>query len=215
MYIGHFAIAYVLIRLFPGIPPLVPLIGVSFPDILWPVFVFLGFEKAEINPDSPLQKYVRFTSYPYSHSLAVSFIISCTAGLILASAIDPIAGIVFVIASASHWFMDAIVHLGDLPVLGSRRDKKVGLGLWNRPRTAFAIEYIFYASVVLFVMPTAYFLPLLLLGAAGHLLNANSFLGFTRTNPFKSLKLYAIFALIGFIGFSLMANYMVSDIATF
>ena len=73
MYIGHFAIAYVLIRLFPNIPPLVPLIGVSFPDILWPVFIFLGIEKAEINPDSPLQKYIRFTSYPYSHSLVISF----------------------------------------------------------------------------------------------------------------------------------------------
>jgi len=208
MYIGHFAIAYVLIRLFPGIPPLVPLLGVSFPAILWPIFIFLGIEKAEINPDSPLQKYIKFTSYPYSHSLVISFIISCFAGLLLAYGIHPLAGVVFVLASSSHWFLDIIVHLKDLPILGFRPDKKVGLGMWNRPKMAFAIEYIFYTLVVVFFMPANYVLPLIILGTSGHLINANSFLGFIKTNPFKSSKQYAILALIGFIVFSLIANYV-------
>lgn len=208
MYIGHFAIAYILIRLFPDIPPLVPLIGVGFPDILWAILIFLGIEKAEINPGSPLQKYIKFTNYPYSHSLVISFILSCIAGLILAFVFNPLAGILFIIASVSHWFIDIIVHLPDLPVTGFKYDKKVGLGLWNYPKTAFAAEYIFYALVVLLVMPAEYILPLLALGAAGHLLNANTFFGFTRTNPFKSVKLYAAFALIGFIGFSLIVNFV-------
>lgn len=211
MYIGHFAIAYLLIRLVPSVPPLIPLIGVGFPDILWPVLIFLGVEKAEINPNSPLQKDVRFTSYPYSHSLVVSFIISCIAGLALASIINPIAGVVFVIASVSHWFLDAVVHIKDLPISGFRNGKKVGLGLWNRPKMAFVIEFIFYALVVFLVMPKEYILPLLALGTAGHLLNASSFFGFTKTNPFKSIKPYAIFAIIGFIMFSLIANYVLEN----
>jgi hypothetical protein len=211
MYIGHFAIAYLLIRLIPGVPPLVPLIGVSFPDILWPVLIFLGVEKAEINPNSPLQKDVRFTSYPYSHSLVVSFIISCIAGLVIASTINPIAGVVFVIASVSHWFLDAVVHLKDLPITGFRNGRKVGLGLWNRPRMTFAIELIFYALVVLVVMPKAYILPLLVLGTAGHLLNASSVFGFTKTNPFKSIKPYAVFCIIGFVMFSLIGNYVLEN----
>ncbi len=124
MNIGHFAIAYMLIRSFPNTPPLIPLIGVGFPDILWPVFIFLGVENAEINPDS--------------------FIISCIVGLVLASIINPIAGAVFVIASVSHWFLDAVVHLKDLPIIGFRNGKKVGLEMCNHPRMAFAIEYIFY-----------------------------------------------------------------------
>jgi hypothetical protein len=211
MYIGHFAIAYLLIRLAPGVPPLVPLIGVAFPDILWPIFIFLGIEKAEINPNSPLQKDVRFTSYPYSHSLVISFIISCIAGLVLAYTINPIAGAVFVIASVSHWFLDAVVHLKDLPITGLRNGKKVGLGLWNRPVMTFIIEFIFYALVVLLVMPKAYTLPLLILGAAGHMLNGSSVFGFTKTNPFKSIKLYAIFCIIGFVMFSLIANYVLRN----
>ncbi len=211
MYIGHFAIAYLLIRLIPSVPPLVPLIGVGFPDILWPVFIFLGVERAEINPNSPLQKDVRFTSYPYSHSLVVSFVISCIAGLVLASIINPLAGAVFVIASVSHWFLDAVVHLKDLPISGFRNGKKVGLGLWNRPKMAFAIEYILYTLVIVLVMPKAYILPLLVLGTAAHLLNAGSFFGFTKTNPFKSARSYAISALIGFIMFSLIANYVLEN----
>ncbi len=211
MYIGHFAIAYVLFRLAPGIPPLVPLIGVGFPDILWPILVLIGVEKAEINPNSPLQKDVRFTSYPYSHSLVISFIISCVAGLILGFIINPIAGVVFVIASVSHWFLDAVVHLKDLPITGFRNGKKVGLGLWNHPRMTFVIEFIFYALIVLLVMPKAYILPLLVLGSAGHLFNASSVFGFTKTNPFKSIKPYAIFCIFGFVIFSLIANYVLGN----
>lgn len=208
MYIGHFAIAYILIQFFPGVPPLVPLIGVSFPDILWPIFILFGLEKAEINPDSPLQKYVKFTSYPYSHSLVISFIISGSVGLILAYSVSPIAGVLFIIASASHWFLDTIVHLPDLPILGFGHDKKVGLGLWNHPRMAFAIEYIFYALIVLIFMPVNYILLLMVIGTVFHLINANSFLGNSKRNPFKSVKQYAVLCLIGFIGFSLVANYV-------
>ncbi len=72
----------------------------------------------------------------------------------------------------------------------------------------FAIEFIFYAMVVLFAMLKAYILPLLVLGTAAHLLNASSVFGFTKTNPFKSIKPYAIFCIIGFVVFSLIANYV-------
>jgi len=34
MFIGHFAIAYTLMHFFPGVPPLVFLMGVSFPDLI-------------------------------------------------------------------------------------------------------------------------------------------------------------------------------------
>lgn len=210
MYIGHFAVAYILISIFPGVPPLVPLIGVGFPDILWPFFVFFGIEKVEINKDSPLQKYIRFVSYPYSHSLLISFLISCIAGFILGVLISPLAGIVFIAASVSHWFLDAIVHLHDLPVTGVKGGRKVGFGLWEHPRAAFILEYIFYALVTILVMPPAYLTDLLVLGAAGHLLNINSFFGFTKDNPTKSDKAYAVFALIGFIGFSFIANYILT-----
>ncbi|MCK9632257.1 MAG: hypothetical protein M0R30_11540 [Methanoregula sp.] len=101
MFIGHFAVAYLLIALFPSIPPLVILFGVSFPDLLWPVLVITGKEKVTVNPDSPLQNAIGFTSYPFSHSLVTGSLIAAIPGLVIAYFVSPLAGLVFVAASAS------------------------------------------------------------------------------------------------------------------
>ena len=199
-----------LIRLFPYVPPLVLLIGVGFPDILWLILILIGVEHVAVNPNSPLQKYMKFTSYPFSHSLVLTSIIACIPGVVLALTITPLAGVLFVVASASHWFLDTITHLTDLPLTGLRRDKKVGLGLWKYPRTAFALEYLFYAVVTALVMPANVIVPLLVVGAIFHLLNANSFLGLTKTNPFKTDRAYAAITLVGFVGMSLVVNYVLT-----
>ena len=154
MFIGHFAFAYVLIRLFPGVLPMIPLLGVDFPDLLWPFLIISGIEKVSIDPESPLQNHIKFTSYPYSHSLVLGTLIACVVGLGLAYFTSPLAGLVFVAASASHWLLDATVHLKDLPVLGFGPDRKFGFGLWNRPKTAFIIEYLFYAVLTALTFPS-------------------------------------------------------------
>jgi hypothetical protein len=41
------------------------------------------------------------------------------------------SALIFVAASPSHWLLDTIVHLPDLPILGFNKDKKVGFGLWR------------------------------------------------------------------------------------
>jgi hypothetical protein len=200
MFIGHFAVAYLLIALFPSVPPLVILVGVSFPDLLWPVLVLTGKEQVRINPDSPLQNAIGFTRYPYSHSLVTGSLIAAIPGLLIAYLISPVAGVVFVAASASHWLLDVITHLRDLPVLGTDKDIKVGLGLWNYPKSAFVLELAFYTLVVILVVKPALVIPLLLLGLVFHLINANSFLGFIRKNPFTA-RSYAILAFAGFFAF--------------
>ena len=209
MFIGHFAFAYVLIRLFPGVLPIIPLLGVDFPDLLWPFLIISGIEKVSIDPESPLQNHIKFTSYPYSHSLVLGTLIACVVGLGLAYFTSPLAGLVFVAASASHWLLDATVHLKDLPVLGFGPDRKFGFGLWNRPKTAFILEYLFYAFLTALTFPQK-LMPLLVIGAIFHLINANSFLGLTKTNPFKSPSAYAMLALVGILAFSLAANSVIS-----
>lgn len=210
MFIGHFAVAYVLIRLFPGVPPIIPLLGVNFPDLLWPVLVISGIEKVSIDPESPLQDHIKFTYYPYSHSLVLGMLIACILGLGLAYFISPLAGFAFVAASVSHWLLDAIFHLKDLPVLGFGSDRKVGFGLWKHPKSAFIIEYSFYAILTALSIPSK-LIPLLVVGAIFHLLNANSFMGLTKTNPFKSSNAYAMLVLGGILAFSLVANYVIQS----
>jgi hypothetical protein len=123
--------------------------------------------------------------------------------------VSPLAGFVFVIASVSHWLLDATVHLKDLPVLGFGSDRKVGYGLWNLPKTAFIIEYLFYAALTALAFPSK-LRPLLIIGAIFHLINANSFLGLTKKNPIKSARAYAILALLGFLAFSLAVKPVIS-----
>lgn len=201
MFIGHFAVAYAFIHFFPAVPPLVFLVGVSFPDILWPFLVLAGIEKVKIDPGSPLQKNIVFSSYPYSHSLLISTAISGAAGLAIALITTPLAGVLFIACSASHWVLDTLVHQRDLPVLGISHDIKEGLGLWNYPKAAFVIEYVFYCGVTLLVMPFLVAIPLVVIGTIFHLVNANSFFGFTKVNPFKTARAYAIVTLIGFAAF--------------
>jgi len=200
MFIGHFAVAYLLIALFPAVPPLVVLFGVSFPDLLWPFLVLTGKEKVTVSPDNPLQNAIGFTSYPYSHSLVTGTLVATVPGLFIAYFVSPLAGIVFVVASASHWLLDVVTHVKDLPVIGTARDTKVGLGLWNYPKAAFALELLFYVVITAFVVKPAMVIPLLALGCVFHLINANSFLGFSRKNPFTPGS-YAVAALFGFLAF--------------
>lgn len=208
MFIGHFAVAFILAKLFPEVPILVPLTAVSFPDLLWPLLVLAGVEKVRIDPDSPLQMHIGFLKYPYSHSLVLTNVLALVVGVVLAwiSGI-PIVALVFVLGSASHWLLDAVVHLPDLPVLGfSGGDKKVGLGLWRHGPLTFALEFIFYAAVTVTVLPGDLVPGALFLGAVFHLINANSFFGFTKKNPFSNPSVYALLALLGFGLFIFIAS---------
>ena len=200
MFVGHFAIAFLLARSFPEVPLLVPLVAVSFPDLVWPFLVLTGIEKVKIRPDSPLQKYIIFEKYPYSHSLVLTGLLASATGLILALILgNSLVALVFILGSASHWFLDAIVHLPDLPVLGfSGIDRKIGLGLWKNGPQAFILEYVFYAAIIIIILPDSLVPGMLLLGGIFHLVNANTFFGFTRKNPFKTPETYALAALIGF-----------------
>lgn len=212
MFVGHFAVAFLLARLFPSVPFFVALAGVSFPDLLWSVLIFSHIEKVKVNPNSPLQKYLIFTKYPFSHSLVLTNILASIVGVILSLILNDLyVAFVFVLGSASHWMLDTIVHLKDLPVLGfGAKDRKIGVGLWNHGTLAFAVEYVFYAAVTVLAVPLGLIPIALLLGAAFHLLNANSFFGFTKNNPFdSSSNVYAAVTLAGFVLFSLFASNLI------
>jgi hypothetical protein len=210
MFVGHFAVAFLLWRLFPQVPLPVFLIAVSFPDLLWSVLVPAGVEKVKINPDSPLQKFVVFEKFPYSHSLVLGSILSLPVGLLIAAILNnPLIIPVFVAGSASHWLLDTVVHLKDLPVLGFDGDRKVGAGLWKRGPLAFVVEYVFYATVTLFALSGFSLVYALILGIVFHAINLPSFFGSNRKNSVKSSNAYAALALIGFGAFTLIASLII------
>jgi hypothetical protein len=113
-------------------------------------------------------------------------LLACIPGVLLGIFVGWSAGVVFVLASASHWILDTIVHLPDLPILGFDGDRKVGLGLWRHGRIAWIFEYGFYAIGTLLFVPQSSWGYMLIAGFALNLLNVNSAFGFTKTNPLKS-----------------------------
>jgi hypothetical protein len=149
-----------------------------------------------------------FTKYPYSHSLILTNVISLATGIVLSLLLHNFLVIpVFVLGCASHWILDTIVHLKDLPILGFNGDSKVGLGLWNYGKIAFVVEYVFYALFVLLLVPASVIPGALFLGFAFHIVNINSFIGFTKKNPFDSSpRAYAAVTLIGFVLIPLFAG---------
>ena len=210
MFVGHFAIAFLLWRLFPQVPLPVVLIAVSFPDLLWSLLVPAGVEKVRINPDSPLQKFIVFEKFPYSHSLVLGSVWSLLVGLLIAGLLNnPLVVPVFVAGSASHWLLDTVVHLKDLPVLGFDGDRKVGAGLWKRGPVAFVVEYAFYAIVTLFALSGLSLVYALILGGVFHAINFPSFFGSMRKNSVKSSNGYAGLALLGFGSFTLIASLII------
>ena len=147
MFIGHFAVAFILIGIFPSVPSLVILFGVSFPDLLWPALVLLGREHVTINPDNPLQNAIGFTSYPFSHSLVTGTLIAAIPGIAIGYLVSPIAGILFIVASASHWILDVVMHVGDLPVFGIGKDIKSRFRTLELPQSSvFRGTHILYCD---------------------------------------------------------------------
>jgi hypothetical protein len=210
MFIGHFAVALLLWRLFPSVPLPVFLVSVSFPDLLWSLLVPAGVEKVRINPDSALQKLIIFEKYPYSHSLVLTNVWSLLVGAAIAVVLNNLLVLpVFVLGSVSHWILDTVVHLKDLPVLGFNGDRKVGAGLWNRGPLAFVVEFAFYIIVTALVLSGLALAYALVLGTVFQLVNLPSFISSNRKNMAKTSNGYAGLALVGFGVFSILASFLI------
>lgn len=209
MFIGHYGVAVAAAALLPDVPALVPLTGVAFPDLLWGGFILTGVEKATVKPDSPLITDVEFVSYPYSHSLVMTSLIATVPALALVFTLSLKAGIVFLLASISHWLIDVLVHRGDLPILGfGHNDRKIGFGLWNYPLLSFLLELAAFVIPVLLVLSLSQAASILALGAVLHLINANGFFGFNPKGAPSSANAFAILCLAGFVLATLGINWL-------
>lgn len=197
MVVGHFGIAELLLDINKTVPVLPVLIGVSYPDLIWPVLVLFKKERVIVDPNSPLGSKTKFTDFPYSHSLVLSSILTLIPSILFAWGYHRwVVGVFFFLAALSHWLLDAVVHLGDLPILGFGKDKKIGFGLWKYGKTSFWVEYALVVACTLLFMPRHLWVPLLIAMTVFHALNANSFFGFTKKNTAKDANALASSALI-------------------
>ena len=72
MFIGHLAVAFASKRVAPKTSLGILIAATELLDLLWPVFVLVGWERVEIEPGNTAFTPLDFVSYPISYSLAIA-----------------------------------------------------------------------------------------------------------------------------------------------
>jgi len=155
MFIGHAAAGFAAKRLAPRAPLAWLLVAPWLLDFLWPLFLLLGIER--VRPRAAVSPFLNldFVSYPWSHSLGMAIVWGVLFGAAYArSTRDRRGALVIGVLVVSHWAMDLLVHVPDLP-LWPGPSPVLGLGLWRFPAyTMFVEGLLFVAGLAVFVACT-------------------------------------------------------------
>ncbi|MCE6989947.1 metal-dependent hydrolase [Dyadobacter sp. CY323] len=155
MFLGHYGLAFGAKKAAPRVSLLILFVAVEFVDILWPFMLLFDVEQVKVHPGISEVTPFEFVHYPYTHSLLMGLVWGVLFGLcywLLKK--DVRSSVVVGLAVLSHWFLDFVVHIPDLPLtpFGSQ---KVGLGLWNSlPLTLLIESIIFFGGIYIYVKNT-------------------------------------------------------------
>ena len=149
MFIGHFAVGFSAKKINPNPSLGTYFLAAQFLDLLWPTLLLLNIESANIVADSSNPIPLVFTHYPFSHSLLLVFGWSLLlGGIYFLYRKDYGAAIVISFCVLSHWILDLLVHVPDLPLYPGS-STLLGLGLWEYKFIALALESILIAAGVI------------------------------------------------------------------
>jgi hypothetical protein len=147
MFLGHYGVALALKRAEPKISLGSLFLSVQLADLLWGCFLLIGWEHVRIAPDpNPLLTF-DFIDYPISHGLAGMIGWALGAAVVYYSwptrdtSRHWQASAVIGLAVLSHYLLDVIVHVPDLPLIGND-SPKLGLGLWRHEGLTIALEVL-------------------------------------------------------------------------
>jgi len=155
MYIGHFGLALAAKRAAPEVSLGTLFTATQLVDLIWPVFLIAGIEQVSIEPGITVVTPLNFTYYPFSHSL-LAFTVWATllAGAFMLIRRDQRGALVLWLLVVSHWALDFITHIPDLPLYPGS-DTHLGLGLWNSLAGTLVLEgLIFIMGVAIYLKIT-------------------------------------------------------------
>ena len=108
-------------------------------DLIWPIFLLLGWEHVTIEPNKNPFLRLAFDFYPVSHGLvAVVGWATLFASLYFGFTRYALGAIAIWVGVVSHWLLDLIVHRPDLPLYSGSR--VFGFGLWNYRAVTIGVE---------------------------------------------------------------------------
>jgi hypothetical protein len=112
-------------------------------DLIWPVLLLVGLEHVSIVSNANPLLRLSFDSYPWTHSLLMSVVWGVLAGGGYAAIRgDRRGGVIVGLLVVSHWVLDWIVHLPDLPLYPG--GPRVGLGLWRSMYGTMVVEAVMF-----------------------------------------------------------------------
>jgi hypothetical protein len=155
MFLGHFGVALAAKRAAPSASLGALLLATQFADLLWPVLLLAGIEQVRITEGANPLLNLEFTAYPYSHSLLTQVAF----GILLGGAYRLIGGTrhaawIVGLLVPSHWLLDWIVHVPDLPLYPGDASR-YGLGIWRSLPLTLVIEIVvFGAGAVVYLRTT-------------------------------------------------------------
>jgi membrane-bound metal-dependent hydrolase YbcI (DUF457 family) len=157
MGVGHLAVGLMLKRAEPRVNLGLLFFATLLPDFLLGVFYWLGLEQASV-PGHYEDAHSVVFSFPYSHGLLASLLWSVLVFLLARylwqKGDGTKIGIILGLAVFSHFILDFIVHVPDLPVLG-RDSYKLGLGLWDQMTIALTLEMLLVVAGLIFYLNRA------------------------------------------------------------
>jgi hypothetical protein len=143
MFVGHYGVSFAARPLAATLPLWVWFVAVQWMDVVWAVLVLLGIEKLRIVPGFTDANALDLYYMPYTHGLPGSIALSLVLGAVVALLMPgkrAMTLLLVALASFSHWVLDLVVHVPDLPLYDNAA--KVGFGLWRRVALSFPLELI-------------------------------------------------------------------------
>ncbi len=146
MFLGHFGVALACKKVTPKTSLGLLFFAAQFLDLIWPVFVLIGWEKVRVLPGSTAFTPLEFVSYPVSHSLMMTLVWAILVCFLhLTRHMDLKATGTLLLLVVSHWVLDLVSHKPDLPIVFGE-DVHVGLGLWNSVWGTIVVESLIFGG---------------------------------------------------------------------
>src|SRR5262245_21139072 len=152
MFVGHYGVAFATKKANASIPLWVLFLAVQWLDVIWAPLVLLGIEQVRIVPGFTATNPLDLYYMPYTHSLVAAILWSTAVAFVYRTArpANTKTSLLVGLAVFSHWILDFIVHVPDLPLYDN--SAKVGLGLWNEPIVAFGLEAtLLFGAIALYL----------------------------------------------------------------
>ena len=155
MFIGHFGAGFAGKKFEKSTSLGTYFLAAQWVDLVWPILLLLGVEKAKIKPGTTAVTPLDFTYYPFSHSLFGVIVWAVLFAFVYFLIRKKLKNALILGALViSHWFLDLLVHIPDLPIFPGY-NLKVGLGIWNSlPATLIVEGLIFVVGVYLYFQAT-------------------------------------------------------------